>query len=245
MTATLNIQTASANGSTFLKECYCTTPFKVADITENKKAGILRLMLMSASPGILDGDDYNINIQVAENCSLQLLTQAYQRLFTMKQQAMQKIEVSVEANASFCFIPHPVVPHRLSNFSSKNKIFLSQGCSLIFSEIVTCGRKLNGEVFLFSKYHSVTEIFIEGKLVVKENLLLQPALINVKAIGQLQQYTHQASLIYLNENADVKKIIPMIIDLLSTQKNISMGVTIASCKWIDRKDTGSKSGTII
>ncbi len=241
MIARLTIETASTNGITFLKRSYCSTPLKVANITENKKEATLRLMLTSSSPGILDGDDYQLKITVAENCSLQLHTQSYQRLFTMKGQAAQQMEVTLEKNAVFCFIPHPVVPHESSTFTTRSKFFLADNCSLIIGEILTCGRKLNGEIFMFSKYHSVTEIFIYGKLVIKENLLIQPAAINIDAIGQLQGYTHQASLIYVDENAPIKKIIPVLIELLSTQKDISFGITTAPVNGLIVRMLGQKA----
>ena len=241
MMASLNIQAGRANDITYLKKCYCTTPFKVANITEDKKNPTLRLMLMSSSPGILDGDKYQLKIELEENCSLQLHTQSYQRLFTMKQQASQNMEVHLEKNAAFCFIPHPAVPHEQSNFTARNKIFLADNCSLIFGEVLTCGRKLNGEVFLFSKYHTITEIYVNKKLVIKENLLIHPATIDVNAIGQLQGYTHQASLIYLNENADIKEIKAMVIEILSLQKNCSVGITAAPANGLIIRLLGQKA----
>jgi urease accessory protein len=241
MIATLHIQTAWTNNRTYLQNCYCTTPFKVANITEDRKAQSLRLMLMSSSPGILDGDEYKIKIELDKNSSLQLHTQSYQRLFTMKQQAVQQMDVHLADNTSFCFIPHPVVPHEQSNFLSSNKIYLSNNCSLIFGEILTCGRKLNGEVFLFSKFHTITEIFINNKLVIRENLLIQPATIDVNAIGQLQGYTHQASLIYLDENADIEKLSVTIVELLSSQKEINMGITEAPVNGLIVRLLGQKA----
>ena len=241
MTAELHIQAARVNDTTCLKKCYCTTPFKVANITEDKKDTTLRLMLMSSSPGILDGDVYNIKIELEENCSLQLHTQSYQRLFTMKEKATQKMEIQFAAGASFCFIPHPAVPHEQSGFTARNKIFLSNNCNLIFGEILTCGRKLNGEVFLFSKYHTITEIFMHDKLIIKENLLMQPSLIDVNNIGQLQGYTHQASLIYLDEHADVKRIKATVMEILSTQKDISAGITSAPVNGLILRLLGQKA----
>lgn len=241
MITTLHIQAAFAYGTTYLKKAYCTTPFKVANITEDKKAGVLKLMLMSSSPGILDGDEYRIKIELNNNCSLQLYTQSYQRLFNMQQQAQQDMEIHLAENASFCFIPHPAVPHQQSNFISRNKIFLSRNSSLIFGEILTCGRKLNGEVFLLSKFHTITEIFINNKLIIKENLLIQPASIDVNAIGQLQGYTHQASLIYLDENADIENLSSLILELLSTQKQISIGITAAPVNGLIVRLLGQKA----
>ncbi|MEO6328954.1 MAG: urease accessory protein UreD [Ginsengibacter sp.] len=227
MTAELDIQAALRNNITFLEKAYCTTPFKIANITENKKDNTLRLMLMSSSPGILDGDVYNIKIHVAKHCSLHLQTQSYQRLFNMKVGASQNMEVHLEEGASFWFIPHPSVPHESSIFAAKNKILLSDNCDLIWGEVLTCGRKLSGEVFLLSKYHNVTEIFLNNKLIIKENLLVQPSVVNVNLIGQLESYTHQATLIYLNEKASIKILIKEITAFLSIQNEIIFGITAA------------------
>ena len=172
MIAQLKIHTSGINGITFLKNCYCNTPFKIANITEDKKDTTLRLMLMSSSPGVLNADEYKIYIKLDQHCSLQLYTQSYQRLFTMKEQAKQDTELYMANDSAFCFIPHPVVPHRQSRFTTRNKFFLNENCSLIFGEVLTCRRKLNGEVFSFSKYHSVTEIFLKGKLVITAPILM-------------------------------------------------------------------------
>ena len=87
MIVELNIKTGFKNNKTYLETGYCTQPFKIANITEDKSKGILQLMLMSSSPGILDGDDYNIKIELAEHSFLELQTQSYQRLFNIKKGA--------------------------------------------------------------------------------------------------------------------------------------------------------------
>jgi urease accessory protein len=225
MIAKLNIETIFKNGITCLKQSYCTPPFKIANITEDKNSPLLQLMLMSSSPGILDKDEYEIKIELGESSSLQLHTQSYQRLFNMKRGAKQLIEVYLEKGAFFVFLPHPSVPHENSIFTTTNKFYLNTGCRLIWGEILTCGRKLNGEVFLFSKYHSVTEIFINNKLIIKENLLMQPLLIDPTAIGQLEGFTHQASFIFLDERTNYVDAADTIYEYLSLQPEIVFGIT--------------------
>jgi urease accessory protein len=227
MIAKLNIQVAMQNGNTFLKNSFCNQPLKLADITEDRNDHKLRLMLMSSSPGILDNDDYRINIHLDEQCSVELETQSYQRLFKMKMGARQEMEVRMQKGSSFIFLPHPSVPHESSIFSSTNKFYLSEDCLLIWGEVLTCGRKLNGEVFRLSSYHSVTEIFLLGKLVVKENLLVNPALINVNLLGQLEGYTHQATLTCVGSMLR-PGIIENIYDLLLQENDISFGVSALS-----------------
>ncbi|MEO6522773.1 MAG: urease accessory protein UreD [Mucilaginibacter sp.] len=225
MRAELHIETKLRDGITYLKKSYYTPPFKLADVREDKKDNTLQLMLMSSSPGILDGDEYRIKVDLDEGCSLKLLTQSYQRLFTMKSGALQHLQINMGQGSSFCYLPHPTVPHENSNYTSKSKIYLSDNCTLIWGEILTCGRKQNGEVFIFSRYHNLTEIYLNNKLIIKENLMIKPAQINVNAMGQLENYTHQASLIYLNETADTKLLKSYINTFLTEQNDITYGIT--------------------
>jgi urease accessory protein len=110
-------------------------------------------------------------------------------------------------------------------FTSRNTIHLQKNSRLLWGEILTCGRTQNGEQFQFSKYHNITEVFINNRLLIKENLLVQPAVVDVQAIGQWEGYTHQASLICIGmeTNGD------LIHKYLQQEKEMTFGLsTIAS-----------------
>lgn len=225
MKAIVDINVAERNGISYLKKAYCTSPFKIMDITELKTEGKLNLMLMNASPGILDGDHYEMNIDIDAGVDLQIQTQAYQRIFQMKTGASQNMKVSMAANASFCYLPHPTVPHGQSSFIAINDFYLENNCRFVFGEILTCGRKLNQEVFLLSKYQSISRLFVNNKLLIKENLLMQPSLIPVAAIGQLEGFTHQASIILFHTGFQLSTIQQELVALLSAEKNIEFGIS--------------------
>ena len=227
MIAALHIQAALRGETTYLKKCYFSPPFKLADITENRREKWLHLMQMSSSPGILNEDRFEIEIDIQEKCHLKLHTQSYQRLFDMKTGASQCMQVNLAQGASFVYLPHPAVPQKNSNFTNRNKIYLSRNCQLVWGEIITCGRKLNGEVFEFTKYHAVTEIFLEEKLIIKENICLIPARMNLNGIGQLEGFTHQASLIFLSENIDINALTDQAATFLESQSEIIFGITPA------------------
>jgi urease accessory protein len=222
----LHITAVYKNGKTFLKECFYKQPFKLANITENKSDGLLRLMITSSSPGILNNDNYNIEIELEENASVHVTTQGYQRLFTMADKASQSINVNIANNASFIFLPHPNVPHEASYFSSLNNIYLHKNHNLIWSEIITCGRKLSGEEFKFTRFQNVTNVYLNKKLVVKENVLLEPSKRNVHAIGQLEGYTHQSTLLFINDAIDMEKILEEGKQILSGIEGITFGISM-------------------
>lgn len=225
MKAELKIYAASKNGKTFLKNAYFTTPFKLINITEDKTSSTLDLMLMSSSPGILDGDKYDIEINLEAGSSLNLQTQSYQRLFQMKQGASQSMNIRLADNAMLCYIPHPTVPHEHSIYIGYNKIYLTKTSTLFWGEILTCGRKLSSEKFKFTKYHNKTEIYLENKLVVKENLLIHPHEVQLNSIGQLENYSHQASLICISPQANLPEINEFFVDQLNKHLGICFGVS--------------------
>ncbi|MES2890533.1 MAG: urease accessory protein UreD [Bacteroidota bacterium] len=227
MKATLNIHAGLRQKSTILKSVFATTPYKLANITEDKQGQVLELMIMSNSPGILDGDQHAVQVELEAGTNIRLHTQSYQRLFNMQKSASLSFSVNMAANSSFFYLPHPTVPHKASSFSITNNIRLAENCTLVFGEIITCGRKLNGEVFSFTKYTCQTQIFLHEKLVIKENLRLEPAAVNIYAVGQLEGFTHQATLIYLRERSNIPALILQISELLLHEKGIVFGISEA------------------
>ncbi len=227
MISQCNIVTVLRNGRTILQESYCTQPFKIANITEDKKESQLQLMIMTASPGLLDGDDHRYDLKLLEGTSLKLESQCYQRLYHMKTGAYQQMNICLSEGAHLTFIPHPCVPHEAAAFKTKNTIHLQNDCSLIWGEILTCGRAGSGESFIFSKVHSLTEIYINQKIAIRENILMQPNIKSLAGIGMLEGFTHQATLFFLDEKKDMAVIRKMFYDKLAQFDTIEFGISIA------------------
>jgi urease accessory protein len=62
-------------------------------------------------------------------------------------------------------------------------------------------------------------------MIVKENLLIIPSLVNVNTIGQLEGYTHQASFIYIDERAVIRSVIIQLNDVLHSYSRGCFGVS--------------------
>jgi urease accessory protein len=230
MISHLNIDAGWRNNKTYLKNCYYTRPFKIANITEDKTQCFLKLMIMSSSPGILNNDHYHIEINVEAEALLNITTQGFQRLFSMKDSAKQTTSILLGNNASLTYLPHPVVPHKTSNYTSINTIHLATSHNLFWSEIITCGRKLCDEEFMFTRLQNITGIYIDGKLVVKENILLEPHKKDITAIGQLENYTHQSSVLFMNDTADCEYLKYECRELLSATEGIEFGISALPAK---------------
>jgi urease accessory protein len=224
MISELQITAGERNGITYLQRSYFTRPFKVADISGKGRA-VLHLVMMTASPGILDGDSYEVVLEVVPGANVHLYTQSYQRIFNMQRGAKQQVLVKMGAGSSLCYLPHPSVPHEQSVFEGYNKIEIEKDCRLIWGEIITCGRKLSGEVFKCRLFQSITEVYRDERLLFKDVTVLQPEQIPADVTGQWEGYTHQAALLWHEEERDMMAMSDLINDLLSEEKGITAGVS--------------------
>ena len=83
MKAALQIQTLLRDEITTIKNCYFTPPFKIMNITEDKRGGDLHLMLMSSSPGILDEDVFEITKSSCQEQPIKKTLLIIKRKFTV------------------------------------------------------------------------------------------------------------------------------------------------------------------
>ena len=212
---------------TILKDVFFTPPFNLVEVRENKKNPLLEVMVMSSSPGILNDDFYDINIEVIDGSSLNLQTQSYQRIFVSEKGTNQLMNILVGESAYFSHVPHPVVPHKGARYTAKNTIHIKNSSTLLWGEILTCGRKYmgDGELFQFKKHHAITEVFQEEILIFKDNLYIVPEEINLKEFGQYENYTHQGSLFFITPETDVIERMENISNRLSKEKGINYGIS--------------------
>nr|ALA55566.1 urease accessory protein UreD [Myroides marinus] len=227
MICSLDIKIEQREGTSYLKDAYFTQPFRVVPVGQYKRDKAAYLMIMSSSPGLLDNDDHRITIELAEGTKLQLQTQAYQRLFHMQNKSTQSTVIKMDKGSVFSYVPHPVVPQSSSTFISHNKVEMQGNCHFLLSDIITCGRKLSGEEFEYNHFQNLTELYVEGKLVVKDNVLLQPSLMPIQGIGILEGYTHQGTLIYYNTaKVSVLDYISFFHEQYGEMENMAFGISL-------------------
>lgn len=228
----LKVSTVIEDGYHRLKDKYHTVPFGLLRI--DSRAGYdpwMRYMIRSSSPGILAGDLYEIEFNVADDTKLGFETQAYQRIYEMNEggEAWQNTTVNVGENALFHYIPHPTVPHKNSDFEATNTLNLKKSSTLIWGEVLTCGRMHygeEGEVFKFKRLMNITDIYVDGVPALKDKILFEPSNDDLDTMGQMEGYTHQGSL-FLYQNAmnddELYDYIKGIIDV--QEEAIEFGIT--------------------
>ncbi|PRD48284.1 urease accessory protein UreD [Sphingobacterium haloxyli] len=205
MDSIIKINVEREGNRSLLKESYHNAPYKLTHYGSPRAQDHLEMIIMSASPGILDKDSLVIDVHVKESAHLKLFTQSFNKLHPMKEGASQETNVRLDRDSVFNYVPHPVTPFKDSIFKTVNTIHIDDDATLIWGDIISAGRIHRNEVFAFQKLHSITRIYKDGKLLVTDNQCLLPREQPVSDLLFFEGYTHQATLFYCGPFAKLMK----------------------------------------
>jgi urease accessory protein len=212
----LYLRVEEKNNRTCLVDNFSTPPLKVMRPFYRSDQG-MELMIMSASAGILAGDDQLIDIGIGANTNVEISSQSFEKIFTMKpdELAVRNTTIQVGPNASLIYNPLTTIPFRGSSYRAKTSIQLENETSrFIMMDIINSGRVDSGESFQFRKFQSVTEIISQGEYLYLDNCHFEPEQSQMADFGMFEGFTHLLTvLIFHHQLAEEKKAeIRKIID---------------------------------
>ncbi len=209
---------------TVLKESFHSAPYKLTYYGSPTFHEHLEMIIMSASPGVMDEDILNIDVHVKKSAQLKMYTQSFNKVHPMKSGAYQNTKVVVEKNAILQYIPHPVTPFKDSIFNAKNELHLDKDGVLIWGDIICSGRVHMDESFVFTRLHTVSKLYRNKKLIYVDNQFLSPKQQPIQKLLFFEGYTHQATLIF---SASFAKELKLELDEILAQEyeDITYGFT--------------------
>jgi urease accessory protein len=138
------------------------------------------LYVMSTSPGLLAGDEWNISLQLAAHTSLYLTEQAATKVHSMPiagTKARTNYSIEIGEKATLEFVPEPLILFADATLEQTINIKIHPTGRLCLSEIILPGRLARGEYYQFHHYLSRLQVmshagelwftdamYLEGKL---------------------------------------------------------------------------------
>lgn len=227
MDSAIKINAEKENQKTVLKESYHSAPYKLTYYGSPTFHEHLEMIIMSASPGVMDEDKLTIDVHVKEEAELKLFTQSFNKVHPMKIGAVQETQIQLDKKALFHYIPHPITPFKESIFLAKNEIHMDKESVLIWGDIICSGRVHMKESFVYTQLHSLTKIYKDNKLIFIDNQFLSPSRQPIQKMLFFEGYTHQATLLFSSSFAtDLKIELDEILQ--QDYEDISYGFTQAA-----------------
>lgn len=179
-----------------LDKVYFSAPFKVME-PFYREPDDMEVILLSASPGIMEGDFQEQHIHVGKGTKLKLSSQSFEKIHKMKNGcATRRIRICQEKNSLIYYAPQPAIPFKESAFENVIDVELEDTTSrFILQEILSCGRSACGERFDYRYYHSMVQVRRGGRLIYRDNTRYDPHTLYMEETGMYEGYSHLASLL--------------------------------------------------
>lgn len=170
----LKLGFAQRNGKTVLSDSFFRVPLQVMK-PRYDESGCACVYLLSPTGGVVQGDDYRIDVTLLPHSHATLTTQAATKVYAMPiQGAAQSLRGRVGQNAIFEYLPDPTILFRDANFSQRVSFSLEPGAMLAMQEIVMPGRLARGENLAFTQYRNHLEVSDSEGVLLYDSCLLQP-----------------------------------------------------------------------
>ncbi|GHI01527.1 urease accessory protein UreD [Neobacillus kokaensis] len=194
-TGVLHLNAEDRKGKTVAKNVYFQGAFKVMRPVYHDDSGRACYYLLNPGGGYLDGDRYQMKINLAENAKLTLTTQGATKVYkTPKQYAYQESEIILQAGSYLEYFPDPLIAYQNAHFKQKNVIRMDSTATLLYSDIITPGWSPEGEHFSYKTVQLLNEIYVDGELVVYDHLKLKPSVQKIGGLGFMEGFTHLGSM---------------------------------------------------
>ncbi|MGZ5549520.1 MAG: urease accessory protein UreD [Nitrososphaeraceae archaeon] len=177
---------------TVIKEQFSKVPLftQRALYLEESLPSMAYIYIISPSGGVLQGDRYRIDIKLAKNAIAHITTQGATRLYKMEKNfATQILNISLDSNCYFEYVPDQIIPYRDSRFYQSVNLNLHDDASLIYSETIVPGRMAMGESFEYDVcYLKTIAKSHSGSLKLVDTALLEPKKNQLKRFGILEEF---------------------------------------------------------
>ncbi|MES2438725.1 MAG: urease accessory protein UreD [Verrucomicrobiota bacterium] len=166
--------------------------------------GHLVQSIVNPTAGFFDGDQLEVNIEVAAGAKLVLSTPSASRVYRARSgaAAVSSQHFTVGENASLEWIPEPFIPHAGARYVQRTRIDLEPSASLLFFDWIAPGRVAMGEVFAYQQLRWELDLFLAGKLTARERYDLGPGDDSLEALKAKFPAAHYLSIYAAGRMAD-------------------------------------------
>jgi urease accessory protein len=173
---------------TALVENYSRPPLQVMG-SMHDAAGCLCAYVVSPSGGIVQNDQYFVQICLNPGTHALLTTPAANRVYRMPTgYATQRVEITLGEESVFEYVPDATILFGESDFRQTMDVTLSRGSLLILQDIIMPGRLARNEHLQFRHYASRLVVRDDCGLLLYDNVCIIPTEQNLMGLGFLESY---------------------------------------------------------
>lgn len=189
-------------GVTRLAGRYHTSPIKIAkSFALGESAGVL---IMDVSPGMLEGDRYELEWRAGRDTHVQLSNQSFLKVHPCPGGGEASVRQSfvLEENAVLEHMPEPVMLYGDASFRADTVVRLAPGSCWMQAEVLCPGRSHRNERFRYRSLDSCLTVYEGQELIYRQRQRVIPGEQLLRAPGCWQDMTHWGTLCLFGAGID-------------------------------------------
>ncbi|MFP5346133.1 MAG: urease accessory protein UreD [Actinomycetes bacterium] len=190
--------------------------------------GMAFVYLQQQGGGMVQGDRYRVDVEVAAGGQAHLTTQSATKVFGMPSgYATQLVNVSAGPGALLEYLPEPVIPFRASRFFTETTVTVDPQATVLVAETTLPGRVARGEWHDYDVYCSWTRFLRpDGAQVAVDALQFGDTWGRADSPARLGRYGVSAALFALAPPLQLDGLQPALVTALDRQcPDVLAGVT--------------------
>lgn len=185
--------------------------------------------IISNAGGILQGDRYAIEIDLAKNAEAHITTQAATKIHEMDANfASQTQDITLAANSYLEYLPLPVIPHKNARFLSHTRIRIDPTATLLYSEILMPGRKYygEGEIFAYDLFSAAVHAErLDGKALFVEKFVIEPRQLDVRNPAVMGSFDVFANVLLLTPKDHADRLLEQVDPVFDEREGWAAGAS--------------------
>lgn len=152
--------------------------------------------LHTVSGGVLGGDKLELAIELCSEARVQLTTTSSTRIYRSREAAtpaIQTNQITLREGSFLEYLPDSLIPFAGSRYQQQTQIVMEKDAGLFWWEVIAPGREARGELFAYDLLQLNTDIVAENRLILREQVRLEPALRPLQSNARLGNYRYMAT----------------------------------------------------
>jgi urease accessory protein len=222
----LSLELVDDDGRTAITRQRSHPPLQTFGLQHADHHGSAYLQIANPCGGLFEGDSAEVEVSLQQGAHLYLTTQAATKVYPAEHGLVtrQHMRFRVAVGALLEYFPLPLIPFARARYAQEIEIQVESGGVCLVAEVLAAGRIARGERFAFHMVRSRVEGWMDDRLALFEQLMLQPAQHSYAGVGLLDGKSYVATLYVLTSNS-LAAWIPGWNRRLTEQCGESVGIT--------------------
>jgi urease accessory protein len=195
----LSLELVCNDGRTAISRQRSRPPLQTFGLQPGDRHGSAYLQIVNPCGGLFEGDSAEVEVSLRQGAHLYLTTQAATKVYSAEhgQVTRQLIRLRIASGAILEYFPLPLIPFARALVVQEMAIQVESGGVCLVAEVLAPGRVARGERFAYHMVRCRAEGWVDDRLALFEQIILQPEQGSYAGLGVLDGQPYVASLYVL------------------------------------------------